>query len=419
MPERACGAGAVTPGMLPGAFGYLEEGKPRGSSQVGQLAMKSAAKPSEHLRCTALARPIQTSSSLTVQQEGAPSDDRALPDIDRCPCCSSASGAVLFSSHDRLRRQPGTFEALECSACRLVRIRPAPPQNPATLNLERVRDDDPSSIVRRLINSGRRLAARRMATVIRCRAHGGAVLDLGGGSPLGSALHRHGLAVVSATPTSRPVSSRFSSAGDSLVQDWMPDGYFNRGAYDVIVGKHVLEHEHDPRAVVRAMLEMLAPDGWLVIQVPNANSWQALLLAGAWEGFDVPRHPVCFDDASLERLLDSCGLVVDSRRTGSIIEAALCLATSLCPWLDPDLRQVRGVQENRIVEGLKDLSYCLVVIAVFPLVLLELASDSGPAVLVEARRRIDDVPETDRQGSDDGATNPAAKTAAPPEERDP
>ncbi len=199
----------------------------------------------------------------------------------------------------------------------------------------------------------------------------------------------------------------------------MPDGYFSRDAYNVIIGKHVLEHEHDPRAVVHTMLEMLAPDGWLVIQVPNANSWQALLLAGAWEGFDIPRHPVCFDYASLERLLDSCGLVVDSRRTGSIIEAALCLATSLCPWLDPDLRQVRGVQENRIVEGLKDLSYCLVVIAVFPLVLLELASDSGPAVLVEARRRIDDVPETDRQGSDDGATNPAAKTAAPPEERDP
>lgn len=199
----------------------------------------------------------------------------------------------------------------------------------------------------------------------------------------------------------------------------MPDGYFSRGAYDVIVGRHVLEHERDPRAVVHAMLEMLASDGWLVIQVPNANSWQALLLAGAWEGFDVPRHPVCFDHASLERLLDSCGLVVASRRTGSIIEAALCLATSLCPWLDPDLRQLRGVQENRIVEGLKDLSYCLVASAMFPLILLELASDSGPAVLVEARRRIDDVPGLGRQGGDDGATNSAAKTAAPPEERNP
>lgn len=419
MPERAGGADAAAPGMLPGTFGYLEEGKPRGSSQVGQLAMKSAPKPSEHLRSTALALPVQISSSLTVQQESAPYGDRALPDIDRCPSCSSPSGIVLFSAGDRLRGRPGTFEVLQCVDCGLARIRPAPTQHPATLNLERIRDDDPSSIVRRLINSGRRLAARRMATVIRGRAHGGAVLDLGGGSPLRSALHRHGLAAVAATPTARPVSSRFSSAGDSLVQNWMPDDYFSRGAYDVIVGKHVLEHEPDPRAVVHAMLEMLAPHGWLVIQVPNANSWQALLLAGAWEGFDIPRHPVCFDDASLEQLLDSCGLVVASRRTGSIIEAALCLATSLCPWLDPDLRQVRGVQENRFVEGLKDLSYCLVAIAVFPLILLELASDSGPAILVEARRRIDDVPEPDRQGGDDGATTPAAETAAPPEERAP
>lgn len=258
-----------------------------------------------------------------------------------------------------------------------------------------------------------------MARLIRGCADGGTVLDLGGGALLGSALRRRGLPVVAAVPTVRSVSSLLSSAGVFVVKNRLPDGCFRRGAFDVIVGKHVLEHEQDPRAAVDAMLEMLAPDGCLIIQVPNTNSWQALLLAGAWEGFDVPRHPVSFDDDSLERLLDSCGLVVASRRTGSIIEAALCLATSLCPWLDPDLRQVRGVQQNRIVEGLKDLSYCLVAIAMFPLILLELASDSGPAVLVEARRRIDDVPEPDREGGDDGATDPAAKTAAPPEERAP
>jgi len=160
----------------------------------------------------------------------------------------------------------------------------------------------------------------------------------------------------------------------------------------VIVGKHILEHERDPRAAVEAMLEMLARGGSLVIQVPNANSWQALLLAGAWEGFDIPRHPVSFDYTSLERLLESCGLVVASRRTGSIMEAAACLATSLCPWLDPALRQVRGVREHRIVEGLKDLLYCLVAIAMFPLILLELASESGPSIIVEARRATDAAP---------------------------
>ena len=320
---------------------------------------------------------------------------------------------VLFSARDRLRGQPGTFEVLECVDCRLARIRPAPTQDPATLNLEWIRDDNPPTITRRVISLGRRLAAGRMARVIRGCAHGGAVLDLGGGAQLASALRRRGLAVVAAAPTGRPVRSPFSSAGVSLVRNRLPHDRFDRGAFDVIVGKHVLEHERDPRAAIDAMLEMLAPEGCLVIQVPNTNSWQALLLGGAWEGFDVPRHPVSFDDASLERLLDSCGLVVASRRTGSIIEAALCLATSLCPWLDPALRQVRDVQEHRIVEALKDLFYCVVAIALLPFILLELASDSGPAVVVEARRPVDDAPRLGRQLGDDEETNPAAAVTPP------
>ena len=255
-----------------------------------------------------------------------------------------------------------------------------------------------------------------MARLIRGCAHGGIVLDLGGGAFLATALRQCGLEVVAVAPMTRPANSPLPAAGVPVVQNRLPDGCFHRGTFDVIVGKHVLEHERDPRVAVASMLEMLAPNGSLVIQVPNANSWQALLLAGAWEGFDIPRHPVSFDESSLERLLGSCGLVVAKNSTGSIIEAALCLATSFCPWLDPDIRQVRGLREHRIVEGLKDFLYCLIAVVVIPFILLELASDSGPAVVVEARRASDADPVTDRPLRADGSTNPMAEAAAPPQE---
>ena len=323
---------------------------------------------------------------------------------------------MLFVTRDRLRGQPGNFEVLECADCRLTRIRPALTQNVATLNLEWIRDDEPPTVVRRLINWPRQLAARRLARVIRGCAGGGTVLDLGGVALLGLAPRRRGLTVVAAVPTARAANSRFSSSGISVVQSRLPEGCFLPGSFDVIVAKHVLEHERDPRVAVVAMLEMLAPGGSLVIEVPNANSWQALLLAGAWEGFDIPRHLVSFDDTSLGRLLESCGLVVASSRTGSVIEAAFSLATSLCPWLDPALRQVRAVREHRIVEGLKDLFYCFVATAMFPMVLLELASDSGPAVVVEARRAVDAAPRSDRQWDDDGTSSPTSAAVTPPEE---
>lgn len=351
-----------------------------------------------------------------MQEERAPSYDPALPDADLCPCCSSPAGAVLFSGRDRLRDRPGIFNVVECVRCGLVRINPTPTQNPATLKLEWIRDDGPSSLLRRLIKRGRQLAAGPVAKLVqRCARSGGTVLDLGGGAILSSELHLRGLAVVTAAPPGWPVSSFFKTAGVPVVQNSLPEACFRRGAFDVIVSNHVLEHQRDPRAAINAMLEMLANDGSIVIQVPNANSWQALLLAGAWAGFDIPRHRVVFDSASLERCLETCGLSVATRRPCSNIEAAFCLATSLCPWLDPDLRQLRGVQEHPIVEGLKDMCYCLFSVVLLPLVLLEYASGSGPTVLVEARRTTDLAPSSNDQ-QDDGREPRQDPSAVTPEE---
>ena len=60
---------------------------------------------------------------------------------------------------------------------------------------------------------------------------------------------------------------------------------------------HVLEHLYDPRAYLAAAHELLAPDGRLVVQVPNAASWQFRLLGRAWNGVDVPRHLFDFRDS--------------------------------------------------------------------------------------------------------------------------
>lgn len=325
---------------------------------------------------------------------------------------------MLFSSRDRLRDRPGIFNVVECVRCGLARISPTPAQKSATLNLERIRDDDPSSIPRRLIKRGRQLAAGPLAKLVqRCARSGGTVLDLGGGAILSSAVHLRGLAVVATAPTGRPVGSFFKAAGVPAVQNRLPEARFGRAAFDVIVSKHVLEFQRDPRAAINAMLDMLADDGSIVIQVPDANSWQALLLGGAWAGFDIPRHLVIFDNASLERCLETCGLSVASRKPCSNIEAAFCLATSLCPWLDPDLRQFRGLQEHPIVEGLKDVCYCLFSVVLLPLILLEYASGSGPAVLVEARRTTDLAPSSNGQQDDDRELHQDASGVTPEEER--
>ena len=245
------------------------------------------------------------------------------------------------------------------------------------------------------------------------------MLDFGSSAFLALQLRGAGLTVVTAAPKAPPANSLFRSAGVSVVQSQFPDACFRHGAFDLIVCKHFLEHELNPAVAISAMLEILGPDGSLVIQVPNANSWQAVLLAGSWAGFDIPRHPLTFDVASLEALLESCGLSIASTKPCSCIEATFCLATSLCPWLDPELRQLLGRQEHRAVKEVKDLCYCLVSLALLPLALLELASGSSPAILVEARRATRSPSDLNDQQEDTRTWNPQTPTAKSEAKRHP
>ena len=59
---------------------------------------------------------------------------------------------------------------------------------------------------------------------------------------------------------------------------------------------------------LRAAHELLAPEGRLIIQVPNAACWQFLLLGERWTGIDVPRHLIDFRASDFDRLLDKLRL---------------------------------------------------------------------------------------------------------------
>src|SRR5207237_5916597 len=82
------------------------------------------------------------------------------------------------------------------------------------------------------------------------------------------------------------------------------------GRFAAITMFHVMEHLYDPRAYLAVARELLAPDGRLIVQVPNAASWQCRLLGGAWNGVDVPRHLFDFRDSDLEKLLEGSGFEV-------------------------------------------------------------------------------------------------------------
>jgi SAM-dependent methyltransferase len=159
------------------------------------------------------------------------------------------------------------------------------------------------------------------------------------------------------------------------------------GSFAGLTMFHVMEHLYDPRAYLKAARELLAKDGRLVVQVPNAASWQARFLGRAWNGVDIPRHLTNFRGRDLEKLVESAGFEVLRRKHFSLRDNPAGLASSLAPSLDPMARRVRRVSEAGAARLMKDLTYFAMVVASLPFAVAEAAFGAGSTVMIEARVR--------------------------------
>ena len=79
------------------------------------------------------------------------------------------------------------------------------------------------------------------------------------------------------------------------------------GGFDLISAWHVLEHLEDPDVMLRRCARWLRTGGYLMVAVPNIDSWQARLFRGSWFHLDPPRHLFHFGPGSLEAALNAAG----------------------------------------------------------------------------------------------------------------
>jgi SAM-dependent methyltransferase len=85
--------------------------------------------------------------------------------------------------------------------------------------------------------------------------------------------------------------------------------------YDLIFMQQVIEHVHDPRAVLGKLRSALRPGGRLVMDTPHLNSWDHWLFSsGYWEGYHIPRHFNLWKTEGMKRLARDAGFAEFSFR---------------------------------------------------------------------------------------------------------
>jgi 2-polyprenyl-3-methyl-5-hydroxy-6-metoxy-1,4-benzoquinol methylase len=77
--------------------------------------------------------------------------------------------------------------------------------------------------------------------------------------------------------------------------------------FDGITLCNVIEHVHDPVALLGECYKLLKPGGWIWIETPNIESLGNKRFGENWRGLEPPRHLVIFNRSSLQRLLQVAG----------------------------------------------------------------------------------------------------------------
>jgi 2-polyprenyl-3-methyl-5-hydroxy-6-metoxy-1,4-benzoquinol methylase len=312
--------------------------------------------------------------------------------VEHVPCalCGGQSFTMCRQScTDTLHGIPGAFDVVSCDACGLLQTNPRPTRSaiaryyPAEYSAYERTAEVGYSTKRRGLHLAAlalrsvsfapfRLIARPPSRFPAPRGGANRLLDVGTGAGwYATQMVARGWKARGVEPDEAAAVEAARAAGlpsAAITVASAEEANFPDASFDLITLVHVVEHLHNPLAVLRKAHSWLAPGGRLMLWCPNIASLESRIFRGRWAGMDVPRHLYHFTPRTLSAILAAAGFRV-SRLAAE--EQAFTLATSL-------LNAVRLRPTPR--------SRSILVHAVEPLTGLFLAAGDKPTMVAVAHR---------------------------------
>jgi 2-polyprenyl-3-methyl-5-hydroxy-6-metoxy-1,4-benzoquinol methylase len=238
-----------------------------------------------------------------------------MEELTFCPLCEHDHFEVFLAAEDHFLSHE-QFKIDQCHYCGLLFTNPRPSSNQLLAYYASENYISHTGIKKGIINKiylfTRQYRLGKKFNLINRLKPGHTILDIGCGSgELLNHFKTHKWQTTGIEPNDRARAFAISSY-DLDVREESAITQFKSAAFDIITLWHALEHVQDLNATLLQIKRILKDNGYLVIAVPNVNSYDAKIYGSFWAAYDVPRHLYHFTRKTMNRLLNRNGFSVHS-----------------------------------------------------------------------------------------------------------
>lgn len=224
--------------------------------------------------------------------------------LEICPSCKHPQFDNFLICEDYTVSHE-SFALVKCSKCELIFTNPRPKpeelskyyQSEAYIS----HTDKANSIINTVYKLVRTYTLRQKRKLIESYKPNGTILDYGCGTGdflKGLENGKWTSYGVEPDDNAREIAKRkISGSIENNLKSFDNDVKF-----DLATAWHVIEHVADLRETLKQIHKRLNKGGYLIMAVPNLNSYDASIYKEKWAAFDVPRHLYHFTRGSLENL---------------------------------------------------------------------------------------------------------------------